>query len=260
MITPVPINDTEPRPLKNARIGYLNLLTDSTTTEAKKMLIPNTYERYRPTSGSKTVKFQLSTSALVDFVGIAAHNAGTQDGGVDIVVKYATTIGGALTTIETIQSIDNEAIMILFDAITVAEIAITFNASTAGLELGVIYAGKALQMQRPIYGGHSPINLSAKTTYQTPKSETGQFLGRTITREGLSTPYNWQYLTPTWYRSTFKPFVDSAKKYPFFIKWRPDLFDTAAFGFTTADIKPQNMGGGSQLMSVSISVNAHADS
>ena len=42
--------------LKNARIGFTNLLTTSTTIEAKKMLIPNTYERYRPTAGAKTIK------------------------------------------------------------------------------------------------------------------------------------------------------------------------------------------------------------
>ena len=88
--------------LQNARIGYNNLLTASTTLAASVMLIPNTWERYRPTSGAKTVKFQMS-SASIDFVGIAAHNAGTQDGGVDITVGYAVTVGGAVTTIDTMQ-------------------------------------------------------------------------------------------------------------------------------------------------------------
>ena len=62
--------------LGNARIGYKNILNATTTTEAAAMLIPNTYERYRPTAGSKTVKFQMGTIAEVDFVAIAAHNAG----------------------------------------------------------------------------------------------------------------------------------------------------------------------------------------
>ena len=245
--------------LKNARIGYKNILNTSTTAEAIKMLIPNTYERYRPTSGSKTVKFQLSSNAQIDFVGIAAHNAGTQDGGVDILVEYATVIGGALTTIENIVFADNQARMILFDAVTVAEIAITFNATTLGLELGIIYAGEVLEMQQPIYGGHSPMDLSAQTEYQSVNSETGQFLGRTITSQGTQTVFNWRHLGDDWYRANFQPFVISAKRLPFFIKWRPDLYDTSVFGYTTADIKPENMGGGSKLMNVSINMKGHAD-
>lgn len=245
--------------LSNARIGYANLLTASTTSEAEKMLIPNTYERYRPTSGSKTIKFQMSTQASIDFVGIAAHNASTQDGGVDITVKYAATIGGGLTTLETIAFIDNGAVMILFDAVLAQEIAITFNATTLGLELGVIYAGIALEMQRPIYGGHNPIDLSAKTEFQSTNSETGQFLGRTVTSQGIETQFSWRHLTPDWYRLNFQPFVVSAKRLPFFIKWRPDLYETTAFGYTNTNISPSNMGGGHQLMSVNFNMKGHAD-
>ena len=235
-----------------------NLLTTSTTIEAKKMLIPNTYERYRPGNGTFTVKFQMASPSLIDFVGIAAHNAGTHNGGTDILVEYATTIGGALNTIEDVVFPDNNAKMILFPAVTAAEIAITFSTVT-GLELGVIYAGKALEMLRPIFGGHSPIDLSSVVQYQSTTSESGQFLGRNINRLGLATDFSWQHLDDVWYRDNFQPFVESAKRLPFFIKWRPDLYDVAAFGYTTSDIKPSNMGGGSKLMAVSISVNAHSD-
>lgn len=252
---------TEPTTsLKNARIGYKNLLTGTTTSEAASMLIPNTYERYRPTAGAKTIKFQLSTSAEIDFIGIAAHNAGTQDGGVDITVKYATTIGGALTDIDNIQFDNNQARMILFTAVTVAEVAITFNASTAGLELGVLYAGKALEMQRGIYGGHDPITLNAKTEYQSTMSESGQFLGRTITREGIEANYSWKHLTPEWYRENFQPFVQSAKRLPFFMMWRPDTYTDTAFGYTTKDISPSNMSGGARLLEVSFNMKGHGDS
>ena len=245
--------------LKNTRIGYSNLLTATTTSAAAVMLIPNTYERYRPSTGSITVKFQLSSSAEVDFFGIAAHNFGTQDGGVSLLVQYATTIGGALTTIDTIAATDNSAQMILFDAVTIAEIAITFNATTSGLEMGVIYTGKALEMQQPIYGGHSPIDLYAKTKYQSTMSDSGNFIGRTITSQGVETDFTWQHLEPAWYRSDFQLFVESAKTLPFFLMWRPDLYTSSVFGFTTGDIKPQNMGGGHQLMNVTINVKGHSD-
>ena len=245
--------------LKNARIGYKNLLVASTTAEAQKMLIPNTFERYRPTAGAKTIKFQLSTSAEIDFIGIAAHNAATQDGGVDILLQYATTIGGALTAIDNVQLSTNGAFMLLIDPVTVAEIAITFNAATLGLELGVIYAGKSLEMQRSIYGGNSPIDLNAKTEYQSTMSDSGQFLGRSIVRQGVKTSFSWQHLKDDWVRNTFMPFVNSAKTTPFFMMWKPELYDQAVFGYTTDDVKLSNMGGGHKLMTASFNMTGHQD-
>ena len=246
--------------LKNARIGYNNLLTSSTTAAASVMLIPNTWERYRPTSGSKTVKFQMSSSSI-DFVGIAAHNAGTQDNGVDITVGYAATVGGSVTNLDTMQFNDsNGALMILFDAVTAQEVIITFNAATSGLELGVIYAGLALEMPHGLWGGHAPIVLNGKTKYQSTMSDTGQFLGRSITRQGIETRYAWRYLDPDWMRSHFQPFIKSARRLPFFIFERPDTYTECAFGFTTNDIKPINMSGAARLMEIDFNMKGHADS
>ena len=255
-ITPVTQPTTS---LKNARIGYKNLLTASTTVAASVMLIPNTWERYRPTSGAKTVKFQM-TSASIDFVGVAAHNAGTQDNGVDITVGYAVTVGGAVTTLDTMQFNDsNGALMILFSAVTAQEIIITFNATTDGLELGVIYAGLALEMPHGLWGGHSPITLNGKTKYQNTMSVSGQFLGREITRQGIESSFSWRHLDPDWIRSYFMPFVKSARLLPFFIQWRPDTYTDTAFGYTTGDISPSNMSGGSRLIEVSFKMRGHAD-
>jgi hypothetical protein len=244
--------------LKNARIGYKNLLVTTNSTAADKMLIPNTFERFISGPSAYTLKFQLAGITAIDFVAIGAHNAGTHSGGVNILVKYAATIGGALTTIENLEFADNSAKMVLFDEIQAAEIALVFSVAT-GLELGVFYAGKALEMEQPIYGGHSPIDLSSKAQYESVISESGNFLGRTIKRQGVESTFSWQHLSPLWYRENFQPFVLSAKTIPFFIMWRPDLYDGAVFGFTTKDIKPMNMGGGSGLMNVSINVMGHSE-
>jgi len=244
--------------LHNARIGFQNLLTSSDIVAAEAVLIPNTFQRYLPASGAVTTRFQLGSAAPIDFIAIAAHNFGNHVvGGVPVLISYATTISGALIDIEEVRQTDNRAIMVLFDSVTVAEIAITHD-TTAGLEYGVVYAGTALQMQRPIYGGHSPINLSADTKYQSVMSESGQFLGRTITRQGSKSTFSWRNLDDDWYRENFQPFVDAAKTVPFFIAWRPDAhISEVAFSHTTADITPVNQGGGNRLMSVDMSVRGH---
>jgi hypothetical protein len=73
-------------------------------------------------------------------------------------------------------------------------------------------------------------------------------------------PFDWQLLDPYWVRETFDLFIDSAKKYPFFIKWRPDLFSNEiSFGFTTGDVRVSNMGGGHGKMTASFNMNSHED-
>lgn len=247
---PIPIDNP-----KGAVIGYENLLTASTTSEAEKALTRNTYERWRPSAGAVTVKFQMTAAVEIDFIGIAAHNLS----GESFVLQTAATIGGAVTDVEAFAPSDNAALMATFEPRTVQEVIFT-STLAADNEIGVIYAGKALQMERNIYGGHSPLSLSQKTTYRAPRTETGQFLSNNIIRKGLAGSFAWQFLDPDWYRENFQPFVESARTKPFFIQWRPDLYDDeVAYTHTTDDITPVNMGGGSQLMSVSINVLGHAD-
>lgn len=259
LLTPIknPLDDWDNMPLSHARIGYNNLLTGADASAALKALTPNTYERVGFGAGSPiNTDWQTTGSQEIDYVAIAAHNFA----GFQIIFQYAVTAGGPYVDIESITPADNSAIMILLDEpITIQEIRLVVSNSDGERELGVIHAGMALQMYQPIYGGHSPIDLSATTEYFNTMSDTGQFLGQTIIRKGLNTQYAWQHLDPDWYRERFEPFVQSSRRYPFFIKWRPDLYDVTAYGFATADIKPQNMGGGHRLMSVGFQMRAHAD-
>jgi hypothetical protein len=111
-------------------------------------------------------------------------------------------------------------------------------------------------MQRGLYGGHSPINLSRVTVSRSNRSEGGQFLGRYIVRSGFKTSAEWGHLTASWYRENFDPFVESATQYPFFFAWRPETFpDEVAYCWTDGDIQPANMGI-KTLMSVGININA----
>lgn len=256
-----PLSDWDNLPAQNTRIGYENLLTGTTSgTSVEPMLTANTYEKYRPLTGTFTLRFQPDTDSEVDYIGLAAHNLSTQDGGISVLFSYATTVGGSLTDIEEVSPSSNAPIMILFDPITVAEIAMTFTTSSNGLELGVIFSGKVLQMYQPIYGGHRPITLNSTTTYQGNQSESGNFLGRNIIRRGQSTQYNYKNLDPDWYRNKFEPFVESAKSSPFFIMWRPDMYpDEVAYGEVRTDIGPSNSGGGITLMAVSFPFVGHAD-
>lgn len=109
--------------------------------------------------------------------------------------------------------------------------------------IGVIRMGKALEMERPIYGGHTPLNLSRTTVIRPNISERGQFLGRSIIRSGASGSWSWKNLTAAWVRRYLDPFLEAIRTTPFFILWRPSSFPgEAGYCWTTADHAPTNMG------------------
>ena len=121
-----------------------------------------------------------------------------------------------------------------------------------------MYLGEVLEMQRPFYAGHSPGKLSRQTTLQPNRSVKGEWLGRSIVREGFGTSFQWRHLKSEWYRANFDPFVASARLYPFFISWNPqDHPDEVLYAWTNQDISPSNMGV-INFMQVSMDVEALA--
>ncbi len=110
--------------------------------------------------------------------------------------------------------------------------------------IGVIRMGKALEMMRPIYGGHTPIALARETVIRPNISERGQWLGRSIIRSGARGSWSWQNLTAAWVRRYLEPFIESARTSPFFILWRPQTFpEEAGYCWTAADLSAANAGG-----------------
>lgn len=253
----------KPIPTDNPRgtiIGYENLLISASGVTPPKAIIPNTYERWVDAAGTMTGQFQTGTLVTIDFVAVGAHNLFTA-GVSSVLISVTPTPGSGFIDVGSVSITNNSPFMLTFDTPLddVAEVKIFMDDGT-DREIGVVYAGIALQMERNIYGGHSPLALSQKTTRRSVETETGNFLSNNIIRKGLAGSFAWQFLDPDWYRENFQPFVESARTKPFFIKWRPDLYgDEVAYAHTTDDITPVNMGGGHKLMSVSINVKGHAD-
>ena len=245
--------------MSNARIGYEQVLAnvESGDEDAEAMLTTNTFERFTSASGTVSRTFTTTQNETIDYIAIAGHNLATA--GATINIQYATTIAGTDVSLAVITPTTNRPIMIMFDELTIREVTITLSNGT-DREIAHIRAGKALVMQQPIYGGHRPSALNAKTRYQSNMSDTGQFLGRNITRKGSETEYSWRHLTESWYRKYFQPFVESAKLDPFFIMWRPDYHpDEVAYAHTKKDIEPSNMGNATTLLDVSVPVMIHDD-
>jgi len=239
--------ESPPFALNHARILYDNLLLSSSVTistgaTGTNVLIPNTAQRWT-FSATGNIKFVLPDNFDIDTVCIGAHNLSS--GGYTVQVFYRTTDGGSLTSLTASKSpVNDNAIMFHVPATVSAKVIEIYTTAGSGAGyIGSIYAGVALQMQRPFYGGHSPITLSASTTYFSSRSESGAFIGREIRKREYQTSAAWKNITDSWYRAYFQPFVLSAKTLPFYFAWNLlEHSSDVAYCITNADISPSYQG------------------
>ena len=212
-----------PFALNHARILYDNLLLGSAVAvsagdNGSFTLIPNTADRWTTTSGSRTITYTLAANADIDTVCIGAHNLGSS--GYSVTVDYSIDLVTAFASFDTSQNpVDDAAMMFhLSSSVSVRRLRITVS-GTGNIFVGSVYAGIALQMQRPFFAGHAPITLSATTTRYSSMTEGGNFVGEQIRRLGYKTSADWANLENDWYRFYFQPFVISARTLPFYFAW-----------------------------------------
>lgn len=248
------------QPLNHPRIGYQShardaTITASTTADAYLTRAPAnglTYQFWRPTELPAWWQADLGDIAEVNYIGIAAHTLGSS------VCTYTLQYSAdeSLWLDATAGSIpaNDRPIMELFSPTEARYWRLYIEGEGTMPIIGVIYIGKVLEMLRPIYAGHTPITLARQTTISTNASEAGQWLGRSIRRDGVATSASFRHLTAAWVRTELDPFIKSARLYPFFWAWRPQTYpNEIGYVWVNSDIQPSNMGI-RDLMQVSFSM------
>jgi hypothetical protein len=245
-------------PLNHARILYATLTGTVSGDGTNPSYAANNYtsQRWELATGTNNWNLTTTSDAEIDCVFIAAHNLS----GKIITVQTSNTVGGAYTTRATLTPSDNSTIAILFNnsgtAYTIRELRVSIN-DGSNIAVGIIKAGKAMQMPIPIYGGHRPLNLNRVTEAQQQFSETGQWLGRIIKRRAVTTSYDWEYLSASWYDTYFEPFAKTLPLEPFCIAGNPSKI-TSDVGFVWTDRDPEPVQMGVQTYrSVTLSVTGY---
>ena len=264
------------RPMLNSRIGWHTLTRDASASDilassesaagpADSPLRSDSYSYWEPPTLPATWTLNLPGSPIpnVNYVGIGAHNLGSSGCTVTAYTNNGVSSGSPTELQWEIVAqphtpVDDSAIILLDTTRGAAQLRIVISGGT-GPRIGVIYVGEILAMQSAIRGSHVPLNLSRQTVLRTALSRGGQFLGQTYQRRGYRTSVAFDLLDGDWYRSTFDPFVMAARRYPYFLAWRPgDRQDEVGYVWTADDISPSTMGF-DDLMTVSWSVFALGD-
>jgi len=234
-------------PLTHARIAHgNNWLTGGTatasTTDADYFLNGPlnslTYERWKPTAVTATWEYDHGSSVTCDYCCVGAHNMGTN--GNSFQVQYWT--GSAWSDLTAVTALTSDMpIMAIFEPQAAQRWRVSISGGTVP-ELGVIKFGAALQMPRPMYGSHTPLDFSRTTTMRSNRSVLGEFLGRTKLRSTLSTSFDWQHITRAWIDTNWKSLQLAIEEDPYFIAWRPGQFSEVGLCYTDASPIPSPMG------------------
>lgn len=198
-----------------------------------------TYEKWKPTASPATWAYDHGSAVENDYCVIGAHDLGTQAATVNVQAEIAAV----WTTLVSVSPTTDEPIMAIFEPRT--QQAWRLNITYAGTApyVGVIKFGKALQMERTIYGGVSPLKYARKTILRSTYSETGESTGRTKQRTYNAAPFGWQHLTKEWIDANFGAFQKSIETEPFFIAWNPSKWAEDVGLCQVDDVPiPQNMG------------------
>ncbi len=211
-----------------------------------------TYERWKPTTLPATWQYTFAASSSFDYCVIGAHTMGTNGNTLEVQVYDS----GAWTDVITATAIlDDMPIFVQFNSETdtIARIRITNGTAP---EIGVIKFGLAMEMPRPIYGGHTPLDLSRQTTMRSNQSSTGEFLGRTKLRTMYATDYAWTNIPAAWVRANWRAFQTAIEDDAFFIAWRPGSFSEVGLVHTDQPPTPYN-NGTRDLMDVTLAVTGY---
>lgn len=227
-----------------ARIGWHTITRDAAlTVSSERSGFPGeslrnatTYDRWAPAETPAWAQFDAGANVDIDYVGIASHNLRSM--GAEIAVQYSQDSETWSDAIVLTPSRD-DALLAWFGPVTARYWRVRI-ANGATPYIGVVYLGRILVMPRAVTGGHTPGVLARATDIMPSKSDSGQFLGRSVIRQGYATTYHWESLPAQWYRDEFDPFVAAAVKCPFFLAGNPQRWpDEVLYAWTTKDVKPR---------------------
>lgn len=211
------------------QIGYDNVLTLTTTAlsasfaepEHPVQLAVNGYTNdswIGSANTTQTITAELASARPVNYIGIAAHNLEQSNLGFRLLYSqdaWATEVD----VTGWIKPPTDSPVMVVFDEVSAPSWRIEVSAGTAAPYIGVIYVGRAVKMERGIEPSWAPIALARDSEVVNNISVGGNFLGRSLIRQGASGSITLDNLTPAWVRSEWKGLQNHAERLPFFFGW-----------------------------------------
>lgn len=244
--------DGTPLILWDSRVTISTITADSEDDSypATNLANPATNQEWRGASDSPTptevnIDVAINSVELIDGVGIAAHNFGTE--GITVTILSVSADSPPVETIVAGPQIppDDQPLLFRFTPQAFVTLRIQLDVPASVIpRAAVVYAGPLLAAERGFDVGQdfTPPNFARKTDAVNGMSHAGHFLGRIIRSQSVeNATMTWKHFTPDWYREEFDPFVRAAQTdTPFFVAWAPDDYPyEVAYAWLLEDPYPQ---------------------
>jgi hypothetical protein len=245
-------------------IGNIETRTEEEDYPATNLANPSTNLKWKGVLDSpienEYIAINVNTELLVDYVAIARHNFGSGEMLVSLWTEDGEAPGGYRELVTVFAPTDDSPLLMRFTPQAATRLIVWVTPSGAAApEAAVVYVGRLFVLPRRVYVGYTPLPLGRKSSIVNGRSESGDFLGRVVLSETLSSSLSLNNLDPAWVREYLNPFILSAVESPFFFAWRPGGYpDETAFAWLTSDPKPKNaMANG--FMTVSLDMTGVAE-
>jgi hypothetical protein len=169
-----------------------------------------------------------------------------------ITLKYESGVS-SFTTLKTWTATSGKLTLDEFSGVTVSSgrrIRLSF--SGGDINVRQLVVGEVMESEQGQFATMTWPKLTGGVKTSNVVSLNGSIIGRSIKRLERRGQLDLEYISATWYRSTFEPFAQHASRYPFI--YAPDLdgrSDEVAFAAVEGGIQsPENMGGFGDRMSV----------
>ncbi|NGP19292.1 hypothetical protein [Devosia aurantiaca] len=232
-------------------IGWHNLITinnvsasyENEAYPATNLANPSTAARWQSTQSTvQYITIDVQDGDGVDYVGLARHNFGSTGATVEVQALPIGTTSAWQTVSEERLLPNDQPTILRFERQPVGGVRLRIVPNGVPPRLAVMHVGRLLQMPRGLQEGHVPAHLASSDDIVTGLAESGDYLGRLVTRQALSSGVSFKFISKHWFDANMLDFVRVARGAPFFFAWMPDLYpDEASYAWTTSDIRPETL-------------------
>lgn len=167
-------------------------------------------------------------SDIVDYIAIARHNFGS--GEVQVTVQGLPVGGNAAVDADWDELVpavflaNDRPTLWRFEPAALIGLRLKLEPGSVEPQAAILYCGRLLVFERGVQAGHTPIPYARQRNVISPRSQSGEYLGRVVLGGGLGSAVSIIKLSPAWYRSTLDPFFEVAAETPFFWAWSPESY------------------------------------
>lgn len=221
---------------------------------------PSTASQWRSTSTDpQAITVTITGADLIDYVAIARHNLGSDGAVVSVEAVTADNPGVSTVLFTGVVLANNRPAILRFDPVSVSSITLKIVPAASPPRIGVLYVGKLTVMPGSMMQEPVALPYANDDDVVTGLAESGDFLGRIITKRSLSLSYEFAHVDYDWFHSNMGPFVRHGLVTPFFFAWLPRLYpDECGYGWLEDDVRPTAVNHGQIFLDFTLNIRALA--